>query len=84
MPLLLGLLAGWLPKLTLPGALMDIVARIVLGPSALGWVTSDSTVKAALAATAGPGAGQDVSQFESVLIWCKRFSVGFGVAGLAQ
>ena len=28
-------------------------------------------------------AGTDVSKFKSVVIWCSRFSVGFGVAPLA-
>lgn len=28
-------------------------------------------------------AGTDVSRFRSVVIWCKRFSVGFGVAAIA-
>ena len=28
-------------------------------------------------------AGTDISRFRSVVIWCKRFSVGFGVAPLA-
>ena len=32
-PLLLGLL----PRLRLPGALLEIVAGIVLGPAVLGW-----------------------------------------------
>ena len=41
-PLLLGLL----PWLRLPGALLEIVAGIVLGPSVLGWVTPDTTVRA--------------------------------------
>ena len=41
-PLLLGL-APWL---RLPGALLEIVAGIVLGPSLLGWVTPDATVEA--------------------------------------
>lgn len=27
-------------------------------------------------------AGTDVSRFRSVVIWCRRFTVGFGVAGL--
>ncbi|GAA3431359.1 DM13 domain-containing protein [Kutzneria kofuensis] len=27
-------------------------------------------------------AGTDVSRYKSVLVWCERFSVGFGVAGL--
>ena len=26
--------------------------------------------------------GTDISQYKSVLVWCERFSVGFGVAGL--
>jgi Kef-type K+ transport system membrane component KefB len=41
-PLLLGLL----PWLRLPGALLEIVAGIVLGPSVLGWVVPDATVEA--------------------------------------
>jgi Kef-type K+ transport system membrane component KefB len=41
-PLLLGLL----PRLRLPGALLEIVAGIVLGPSVLGWVAPDATVEA--------------------------------------
>lgn len=41
-PLLLGLL----PWLRLPGALLEIVAGIVLGPSVLGWVTPDATIRA--------------------------------------
>ncbi|EWM17180.1 DM13 domain-containing protein [Kutzneria sp. 744] len=27
-------------------------------------------------------AGTDIAQYKSVLVWCERFSVGFGVAGL--
>jgi Kef-type K+ transport system membrane component KefB len=41
-PLLLGLL----PVLRLPGALLEIVAGVVLGPSVLGWVRPDATVSA--------------------------------------
>ncbi|MCX6465963.1 MAG: cation:proton antiporter [Pseudonocardiales bacterium] len=41
-PLLLGLL----PWLRLPGALLEILAGIALGPSLLGWVTPDATVRA--------------------------------------
>jgi len=41
-PLLLGLL----PRLRLPGALVEIVAGIVLGPAVLGWVTPDATARA--------------------------------------
>jgi Kef-type K+ transport system membrane component KefB len=41
-PLLLGLL----PALRLPGALLEIVVGIVIGPSVLGWVTPDATVDA--------------------------------------
>jgi Kef-type K+ transport system membrane component KefB len=41
-PLLLGLL----PWLRLPGALLEIVAGIVLGPTVLGWITPDATVQA--------------------------------------
>ncbi len=41
-PLLLGLL----PVLRLPGALVEIVAGIVLGPSVLGWVRPDATISA--------------------------------------
>ena len=28
--------------------------------------------------------GLDLSRFKSAVVWCKRFSVGFGVAGLPQ
>ena len=28
-------------------------------------------------------AGVDLSRYQSVVLWCERFSVGFGVAGLA-
>lgn len=28
-------------------------------------------------------AGTDLAQYQSVVLWCERFSVGFGVAGLA-
>jgi electron transfer DM13 len=31
----------------------------------------------------GVPAGTDLSRFRSVVIWCKRFSVGFGVAPIA-
>lgn len=41
-PLLLGLL----PWLRLPGALLEILAGIALGPSLLAWVTPDATVRA--------------------------------------
>lgn len=41
-PLLLGLL----PWLRLPGALLEIVVGIVIGPSVLGWVTPDATINA--------------------------------------
>jgi Kef-type K+ transport system membrane component KefB len=41
-PLLLGLA----PRLRLPGALLEILAGIALGPSVLGWVTPDATIEA--------------------------------------
>ena len=41
-PLLLGLL----PALRLPGALLEIVVGLLIGPSVLGWVTPDATVQA--------------------------------------
>ena len=41
-PLLLGLL----PALRLPGALLEIVVGVLIGPSVLGWVTPDATVTA--------------------------------------
>ncbi len=41
-PLLLGLLPG----LRLPGALLEIVVGVLIGPSVLGWVTPDATIKA--------------------------------------
>jgi Kef-type K+ transport system membrane component KefB len=41
-PLLLGLLPG----LRLPGALLEILAGVALGPSVLGWVVPDATVEA--------------------------------------
>ena len=41
-PLLLGLL----PALRVPGALLEIVAGVLLGPSVLGWVTPDATIRA--------------------------------------
>ena len=41
-PLLLGLL----PALRLPGALLEIVVGVLIGPSVLGWVTPDATVQA--------------------------------------
>ena len=41
-PLLLGLLPG----VRLPGALLEIVAGIVLGPSLLGWVRPDAAISA--------------------------------------
>jgi Kef-type K+ transport system membrane component KefB len=41
-PLLLGLL----PALRLPGALLEILVGVLIGPSVLGWVTPDSTVEA--------------------------------------
>jgi Kef-type K+ transport system membrane component KefB len=41
-PLLLGLLPG----LRLPGALLEILAGVVLGPTVLGWVEPDATVEA--------------------------------------
>lgn len=40
------LLLGPAPWLRLPGALLEIVAGIVLGPSVLGVVTSDVTIRA--------------------------------------
>ena len=40
-PLLLGLL----PALRLPGALLEIVVGVLIGPSVLGWVTPDATVE---------------------------------------
>jgi Kef-type K+ transport system membrane component KefB len=40
-PLLLGLL----PALRLPGALLEIVVGVLIGPSVLGWVTPDATVR---------------------------------------
>lgn len=41
-PLLLGLV----PALRLPGALLEIVVGVLIGPSVLGWVTPDETVRA--------------------------------------
>ena len=41
-PLLLGLL----PAVRLPGALLEIVVGVLIGPSVLGWVTPDATVQA--------------------------------------
>jgi Kef-type K+ transport system membrane component KefB len=41
-PLLLGLA----PRVPLPGALVEIVAGVVIGPSLLGWVTPDTTIGA--------------------------------------
>ncbi|MGI5127913.1 cation:proton antiporter [Pseudonocardia sp. CA-107938] len=41
-PLLLGLV----PALRLPGALLEIVVGVLIGPSVLGWVTPDATVRA--------------------------------------
>ncbi|MHA6784105.1 cation:proton antiporter [Pseudonocardia saturnea] len=41
-PLLLGLL----PALRLPGALLEILVGVLIGPSVLGWVTPDATVQA--------------------------------------
>ncbi len=41
-PLLLGLV----PRLLLPGALVEIVAGILLGPSVLNWVSPDTTLRA--------------------------------------
>ncbi|MCW0213970.1 MAG: cation:proton antiporter [Pseudonocardia sp.] len=41
-PLLLGLV----PALRLPGALLEIIAGVLIGPSVLGWVTPDETIRA--------------------------------------
>jgi Kef-type K+ transport system membrane component KefB len=41
-PLLLGLM----PRLPLPGALMEIVAGVVIGPSVLGWASPEPTIDA--------------------------------------
>ena len=41
-PLLLGLA----PAVRLPGALLEILAGVLIGPSVLGWVTPDATVRA--------------------------------------
>jgi Kef-type K+ transport system membrane component KefB len=41
-PLLLGLL----PALRVPAALLEIVVGVLIGPSVLGWVTPDETVRA--------------------------------------
>jgi Kef-type K+ transport system membrane component KefB len=41
-PLLLGLM----PRLPLPGALVEIIAGVLIGPSLLGWVTPDTTISA--------------------------------------
>ncbi|GJF01574.1 cation:proton antiporter [Pseudonocardia sp. D17] len=41
-PLLLGLF----PAVRLPGALLEIVAGVLIGPSVLGWVTPDETIRA--------------------------------------
>jgi len=41
-PLLLGLF----PAVRLPGPLLEIVAGIVIGPSVLGWVAPDATIRA--------------------------------------
>jgi len=45
-PLLLGLAQSFVPGLLLPGALLEIVAGVLLGPSVLGWVRPDVTVSA--------------------------------------
>jgi Kef-type K+ transport system membrane component KefB len=34
------LLLGFLPRLRVPSAVLEIVAGVVLGPSVLGWVTA--------------------------------------------
>ncbi|NMN94011.1 cation:proton antiporter [Antrihabitans stalactiti] len=39
------LLLGFLPWLRLPGALLEIAAGVVLGPSLLGWVEPDETIR---------------------------------------
>jgi len=36
---------GFLPVLPVPGAVMEVIAGIVIGPSALGWVHIDAPVK---------------------------------------
>jgi Kef-type K+ transport system membrane component KefB len=41
-PLLLGLM----PRLAIPGALVEIVAGVVMGPTVLGWVHPDDVVRA--------------------------------------
>ncbi|MGE0296961.1 cation:proton antiporter [Pseudonocardia sp.] len=43
---LVPLLLGLVPRLPLPGPLVEIVAGVVLGPSVLGWVHADETVSA--------------------------------------
>jgi Kef-type K+ transport system membrane component KefB len=39
-------LLGLFPAVRLPGPLLEIVAGIVIGPSILGWVTPDATIRA--------------------------------------
>jgi Kef-type K+ transport system membrane component KefB len=43
---LVPLLLGLVPRLPLPGPLVEILAGVVLGPSVLGWVQVDETVSA--------------------------------------
>ncbi|MGE3288681.1 MAG: cation:proton antiporter [Pseudonocardia sp.] len=43
---LVPLLLGLVPRLPLPGPLVEILAGVVLGPSVLGWVHADETVSA--------------------------------------
>src|SRR6201986_4278585 len=50
--LVIGLLAvaapaicGWWPGLPVPGAVLEVIAGIVIGPSVLGWVHVDAAVQ---------------------------------------
>src|SRR3954451_6027091 len=36
---------GWVPRLRVPGVVLEIVAGVVLGPSVLGWVEADLPVQ---------------------------------------
>lgn len=78
-PLLLGLV----PRLPVPGPVVEIVAGIVLGPSLLGWVEIDGTVE--VASTLGlafllflAGLEIDVTRFAGAL--GRRSALGFVVS----
>src|SRR2546429_6728450 len=45
MAVLVPLISGLLPRLPVPGAALEVIAGILIGPSVLGWVRIDAPVQ---------------------------------------